>query len=592
MALFDKIPFRGAIAHLMTDRESPSPIPEELHVGLAAERDLMCKILTEKARVAAGVAGVVADDVAPLLHARDKFLDCIVHAAHFVAEQRASTSHIWADNIFKAIVNRDSSSIVEIRDVLRKFDEIALAWESFCAMLPHVEENLAVVFDQPLHQHVGCPIAIDTVSRLYYARLDQKVSYKHVLLAICALVDLAHVFRVVPRSSRTCLVLSEDDVRYCLTKFANAPRSLRSRLFYIAGAARTTMYQRLNDQTSTYSIVSKFRINGDPEDGDASDDDSRDAAAHHVRRSIISIWTNVNVSKQERQTNLATNPDYSYILEMTRGNLRCPAGPFADAFVASLMLADVLFMRLECRRPRVELPDELFQMHASIVRSTLYLARGVFGTVPDHVSGWTDYNTRALWRMFVRFAVLTAFRQVQRRNVGAPSDAFNASSGSFRQTASATASRSSSHPTKSSGARRRSSAGVASSTGEPAVTAFVGAAQSLSSQAAAPVDQTGDDAIEQHFEVLQSMCDALVRPQAADYDVDIMCPGGLPSAELDDDIAEDGDDHDHDVTGGGASSAVVRVDASECGSMDHASDADVRVSASDPTTTGPSCIVS
>ena len=95
MALFDKIPFRGAIAHLMTDRESPSPIPEELHVGLAAERDLMCKLLTEKARVAAGVAGVVADDVAPLLRARDKFLDCIVHAAHFVADQRASTSHIY-----------------------------------------------------------------------------------------------------------------------------------------------------------------------------------------------------------------------------------------------------------------------------------------------------------------------------------------------------------------------------------------------------------------------------------------------------------------------------------------------------------------
>ena len=94
MALTDKMEFRGAIAHLVSDRESPSPIPEELHVDLAAERDLMCKLFNEKACGAAGVAGVIADDVAPLLHARDKFIDCIVHAAHFAAEQRASTSHI------------------------------------------------------------------------------------------------------------------------------------------------------------------------------------------------------------------------------------------------------------------------------------------------------------------------------------------------------------------------------------------------------------------------------------------------------------------------------------------------------------------
>lgn len=85
------------------------------------------------------------------------------------------------------------------------------------------------------------------------------------------------------------------------------------------------------------------------------------------------------------------------------------------------------------------------------------------------------------------------------------------------------------------------------------------------------------------------MCDARVRPQSANYDCCSMYPCGLPSAELEDKILEDGDDHD--VTGGGASSGVVRVD--ESGSMDQASeDASVRVSASDPTTTGLSCIVS
>ena len=41
-------------------------------------------------------------------------VNCVVHDAHFTAEQRTSTSYILADNVFKAIVDRDSSSIVEI----------------------------------------------------------------------------------------------------------------------------------------------------------------------------------------------------------------------------------------------------------------------------------------------------------------------------------------------------------------------------------------------------------------------------------------------------------------------------------------------
>lgn len=68
-------------------------------------------------------------------------------------------------------------------------------------------------------------------------------------------------------------------------------------------------------QSSAYNVVSIFRVNGDPEDGDASGDDSKDAAALHVLRIINSIWTNVAVSKHDRQVNPATNPDYSIFSE-------------------------------------------------------------------------------------------------------------------------------------------------------------------------------------------------------------------------------------------------------------------------------------
>lgn len=223
---------------------------------------------------------------------------------------------------------------------------------------------------------------------------------------------------------------------------------------------------------------------------------------------------------------------------MTRGNLRCPTSAFADAFVVCLLLADMFFLRLESQRPRVELPDELFQMHSSIVNSTLHLARIVFARAYERDNGWTDRHTRALSGMFVRYAVLTAFRQVQRRKVGAPTDEFSASSASFRQTATATASR---RPSRSS-RPPPNPAGVTTSTPELAPHASVSLAPTPQPPLAAFAD---DDIIEGRLEELQSLCDALTNPRAADYDIDTSelggGPSGLPPSELDDIVDDDVD---------------------------------------------------
>ena len=64
------------------------------------------------------------------------------------------------------------------------------------------------------------------------------------------------------------------------------------------------------------------------------------------------------------------------------------------------------------------------------VSSALELLRSVNGTI----IGWEPRNSRALWRLFVRYMVLTAYRQLQRRTAGPPMDSFSASTASFRQT--------------------------------------------------------------------------------------------------------------------------------------------------------------
>ena len=94
MAAFDKADLFDVIIQFLSVRDSPSPIPEELHVGLASEHDLMCKLfsgITSGHAVAAGGAPADPEDINS---ARDEFLGSIVRAAGFIAAQRASTSHI------------------------------------------------------------------------------------------------------------------------------------------------------------------------------------------------------------------------------------------------------------------------------------------------------------------------------------------------------------------------------------------------------------------------------------------------------------------------------------------------------------------
>lgn len=207
----------------------------------------MCKLFSDIASGHAGAADGAATDPEDIISARVEFLSCIVSTADFIAAQRASTSHIWANGLFKAIVNRDASSIDDVHDVLEKLDHLAISWETMCGKLPHAEEDLAVVFNQPLYQHVCCPIAVDAVRRMYYTCLDEMVSYKNILLAVCAFLGFGRVFRVSPRSSKKFMILTTEDVERSIAMFTIAPQSLRSRLVYIAGAAGTTLYQRLLD---------------------------------------------------------------------------------------------------------------------------------------------------------------------------------------------------------------------------------------------------------------------------------------------------------------------------------------------------------
>ena len=195
----------------------------------------------------------------------------------------------------------------------------------------------------------------------------------------------------------------------------------------------------------------------------------------------------------------------------------------------------MLLERVNNQQPRNELPDELAEIHASICCVTNDMAMHLLSNVPTRVLGWETRNSRALWRMFVRYALLTAYRQLQRRLAGSPVDAFGASSGSFRQTSIAVTTAASARRRTMHAAfrerehKRDSMTSAVAEVPDPTASAGGGAASHID----------GEDWNDDVMDTLQSMCDNImpVRHLTSDLDYDDEedgATGGVPAAELDD----------------------------------------------------------
>lgn len=439
-----KIPvFEIVVKEFLCDRSSPSPIPEDVHLGLVNERDVLCPAFVEFCK-----DGPEASSHRDLV---SSFVRSLREAAEFVRRQHAPSSHVWSSNIFGAIVSRMKSSnqSLAVQAALTKFDEVARSWEALVQAVCSASQTM--IHNRQRYKspflHTRDPIAIDTVTHMYYSRLVSftAVSFKNILFAVCAIAYHARLYHVPVCSSISFVQLSPADVKICLDAFDHASSSIRSRLHYMAAAAAVRLNRRLLRQSNSRQFFSRFRLVDDGRSqsiGDISEPaqpaSKRISLALHVRRCVDEIWKDITATTTQVSDTMH-DPDMAYIYQQSRGMLRMPQKEFASFYALIVSLCDLLLSRVHSQESREELPDELAQIHSSVSRAAFPKASIIFAGVPQRLLGWEEKNTRALCRYFARYALLTAYRQLQRRSAMLPADWFGASTCSFRQASTAMA---------------------------------------------------------------------------------------------------------------------------------------------------------
>jgi hypothetical protein len=116
---------------------------------------------------------------------------------------------------------------------------------------------------------------------------------------------------------------------------------------------------------------------------------------------------------------------------MDRGHLSYPRKPFAVVFIRAIRFADVGLARLRALPLVLQTPNDLAHVFEAVDDATHEQFAGIMVPVSlttERPHGWTSPLVRALWRMFVRYALLVAVRQ----NLVRVGEA-KASSASFRQ---------------------------------------------------------------------------------------------------------------------------------------------------------------
>ena len=453
MASKEKSSFLEALTTLLADRDSPSPIPEEIHYGLARERDLLCELYALCDLPTSLVTGG-GDPVAKSLQA---ILSAVQDAAAFVRDQRAPTSHTWASNLMHAICHEDPSDYRERSDVLCRLDGIGIAWEAMVETLISRagRSNSSEARYKLPFLHTSGPFA---ATRWYYTRRPGlvPVSFKNTLFAVCVMIDDSRAFSIPAVSSAALVQLSQEDVAASVRQFKCDSSSVRSKFFYIAAAVAVKQYYRFNDQRgSSKNYARLMTVSGDTEVSKYTDDEDTKALSLHVRRIAFEVWKTFTMSREEvccLVPPMHEHPDLSLIHMHNRGRLRVPQVDYAEVFSVALRLSDVLFNRLDSMQPKVELPDEIVQVHGSVFRATWGLAEPVLHSVATRVRGWTLSDSQDLWRVFLRSAVLTSFRQLQRRRDGSVVDPLTSSSGSMRQVLTTIASKGAASSSKVSAA--------------------------------------------------------------------------------------------------------------------------------------------
>ena len=365
------------------------------------------------------------------------FAQVMVSATRAIREESASTSHIWAHDVYGAVVvhpeHRDAEGVV--LPALAYFDAIAHAWEALVVDVVAVAASpvdIQVRYFTPLLHADASDGGI-----LYRRGALRRVYFVNCLFAICVEAMDLHLFRVQPRTNRAELVVTPLERASASRFVASAPAVVRARFYYIAAAAAVVVLRRVRDQASSQTALAAVTavqaapLNGGA--GAAGHDGGGVAAGDVVLRAVGAVWRLLLMIRGDaaaaRQGFVAL---YAFVSENDHRRLSYPRVPFFSVFSVAVRLVDELLTRLQRLPASLQAPNDLVHVHEAVFKATSADFEGLLKSliVPG---GWTPKLLRALWRMFVRYALLVAVPQAFRR--GTSEDATNpfAGSASFRQ---------------------------------------------------------------------------------------------------------------------------------------------------------------
>ena len=444
MAAEAEIQFVSRTWQFFLDPHFQPPVSVDLHPGLATERAFLKAWINSSPAphdVAGGGAGSAlaspssgidedeseiamaaplppADRRAMVKEALINFAHAVLAAGTAVRGAVVPTSHLWALDLYGAIVSDVAST--ETAVAMGHLDTVANAWETVIARILIVvgapEKSYARYYAPFLHRYVGA---------LYRRGPPRRISFRNMLHALCADATATNLFRVPPRTNQVALAIGHAMVTAAAHAITTASAVVGARYNYISAAAAVVVLRRVRDQPSSRAVLSEVNVTGVV--------GARPTPAAHVEIVVGAVWRRLLLSRTEAAAQ-RSKPHYAHIHNHDRGRLVYPREPFVNIFALALVLADGLLERRSAMPSVLRTTNDLAIVHAAVTCATQEQFAAVIAPIskPALADGWPPQHVRALWRMFVRYALMTALRQDLRRGRDTAEASVFDSSSSFR----------------------------------------------------------------------------------------------------------------------------------------------------------------
>ena len=462
-----EIHFCRILPKLFVDPTCPSPLSGRLHPGFVLEQSFLhtciqrCTpgpssdsggapdkaLLTPAAddpALTRGDAGTFPGLLQRLEQVIEAFARVVLDCGNAIARSTSPTTHIWAHDLFGYIVNEPEHPDT-LEEPTMHFDRIVNAWESTIDRLLAEVQAPECMYERYFVPFLNSDVGGGCSGGFIYGRdPTRRVSFINMLHAVCTVATDAGFFCVPIHSNRALIRIDEETLTQAREGIKTSSSSVQTRLCYIAAAAIVVVLRRVSDQVSSRIVLAGVNVStvasaaatgvASAAAAGSEEDEALPATSRQVFTAVGAVWKLLALGRDD--TVARRDSLYSYIRDNDRGRLTYPRLEFYSVFSLTLFLSYILLARLQELPAVLQTPNDLAHAHEATFTATFPLFEAILKPtmIPDHPRGWTVPLVRALWRMFVRYALLVAVRQVMQREKDRDAESTFNTSSSFRST--------------------------------------------------------------------------------------------------------------------------------------------------------------